>query len=156
MRPIRAQERASFTAMGPLADQAPSIYAGWKRYVYRGTGEDQHPTWDLEYEEPNPRPKRTAEQRRRLNEARRAKADVLRRMREHAARVRRYTLPESEPVVFDQPEYPPLKLVWSQAEIAEAEDAEPFTVKRVPDKPRPSPGWKPVTGEDIDHMLGDE
>lgn len=48
--------RGRIGAMGYQANRLPSAELEWfKPYVYRGAGEDEHPEWDVDYEEPKPK-----------------------------------------------------------------------------------------------------
>lgn len=107
----------------------------FRPYVYRGTGEDQHPTWSLDYTEPVPRkkPKRDPAKIRAANIKRRYGSKRKKRPR------------PQEYVSWCQP--PPA--------APEPEPVEPaHTVHVAKDGTiRPSAGWTPPTGEDIDAWL---
>lgn len=168
--------RSSIGAMGvALGSQMPAEYAEPKPYVYRGTGEDEHPEWDLDYKKPKPLPKpRKAakpykrytprpeyyarlkkayeEETRAINEA----ADLVEQEELQAKRERRRKPVETRRTLLDindastwgnrlLPQHPvPLP------EVGE-DDPPPAPTYRKP--PRPAPGWKPMTGTDIEQLL---
>lgn len=110
-----------------------------KPYVYRGTGEDML-TPDPPKPTPKPKRKPRAETRPRPKRARASR----RRPREWNGRFWKPAKP-----------LPPLPL----PEVGE-EDPEPPPSPSWMRKPRPAPGWKPMTGadllDDLDDLLGDD
>lgn len=131
-----------------------------KPYVYRGTGEDQFPETAPPPEPPKPKAPTAEEYRTRERERAR---EVARMKRAAAKRRQRYRpvldiqntstwgnwrkppfKPEPEPVFLDD------------LDIEQESPPEP-PPPEVPRKPaHPAPGWKPMTGADLDSLLDED
>lgn len=123
-----------------------------KPYVYRGTGEDTlTPEPFKEPAKPKSKRKSRRKPKPRVDYKRLRRLETQRRLAAQQARDREWQRQR-----FQKPAkpLPPLPL----PEIGE-DDPEPTTPSWVR-KPKPAPGWKPMTGadllDDLDDLLGDD
>jgi hypothetical protein len=124
-------ERPSVGGMGMNAVPMPRF----KPYVYRGTGEDQYPQYDPDYRPkppPKPKPEPRPERRPKPKPKRKRKPRPKGPRHLHCwAPMPEWFYPKAEP------------------------EPNPFEHLNLPKPMRPSPGWKPLSGDDLDAMLNE-
>lgn len=133
-----------------------------KPYIYRGTGEDQFPETRDWGGDPKPKPTKAqlAEKRRLAKVARQRRADRLRAKRERA-RQRREREREAHRLRLEAKRAAGWipgdegRAAAAKRRAERAAEREAARQARLARAPRPAPGWKPLTGDDIDDLLND-